>query len=153
MRDADILGYWSAFWVLLLLVPTLWLLVRSGHPVMALADAALIVLHPSWTVSAWHGDCGRFKVIASEVFVGLAAVAFVGSVVVAVFWRRPWPWRRDTVMVALSAVWGEVRRTRADRRVARGLCGTCGYDMRGTPERCPECGTVVRTVATLESEN
>ncbi|HEX4794692.1 MAG TPA: hypothetical protein VH370_12905 [Humisphaera sp.] len=39
----------------------------------------------------------------------------------------------------LGAMLG-ARKRRVDRR--KGCCQSCGYDLRATPTRCPECGTI-----------
>lgn len=53
--------------------------------------------------------------------------------------RMPnWFWRLG--LTAFPMLW-LLRRSRRIRKEAKGICLHCGYDLRASPGRCPECGT------------
>ena len=51
----------------------------------------------------------------------------------------------------LALLWG-LPVSRDNRRMRTGLCPRCGYDLRATPERCPECGFMAENGREIASD-
>ena len=50
-------------------------------------------------------------------------------------------WFIAAIAALLPSLWWN-RRRMSRKSIRLGLCLSCGYDLRATPDRCPECGTV-----------
>ena len=61
-------------------------------------------------------------------------------------WLLRVPYAHLALLAAVAPAVRLVRRMKgahqAARRRRRGLCPSCGYDLRASPERCPECGAI-----------
>jgi hypothetical protein len=62
---------------------------------------------------------------------------------VEVFSVPYWPIMAASAGVTFLWVMRAVRQWRFHLRRGRGLCTACGYDVRASPDRCPECGSAV----------
>jgi hypothetical protein len=64
-----------------------------------------------------------------------------GQIEVGGDWTVP-AWLPALLFATPPVLWFRFRRRMHNRR-ASGQCGTCGYDLRASPQRCPECGEEV----------
>ncbi len=55
------------------------------------------------------------------------------------------PYWLPILLTAVPPSAGAARRLRRRRRSGAGRCRACGYDLRATPDRCPECGMIPAT--------
>lgn len=62
------------------------------------------------------------------------------------------PYWAITMLAALVAAWRIRDTVVAWRRKRDGLCAACGYDLRASSERCPECGSMIAVDHTDQSK-
>jgi len=68
-----------------------------------------------------------------------ATTGSVYRVYVIGFWTLEIPFAIPPIAWVLIRL---VRWEKARSRTRIGRCPTCNYDLRATPDRCPECGTI-----------
>jgi hypothetical protein len=93
--------------------------------------------HDTVSARAGAGSSAATKLMALQ-------LRMMGKRAAAEMWSldlRLWPVVAGTGILPLAWVRLSVRRW---RRRKTGRCSSCGYDIRATPDRCPECGAVPR---------
>jgi len=114
--------------------------------------------HPSWSPlsAGWEREWAGFGFLHDAQRPAPAELSLPALPMVGVLFRsKPVGWTEQvdavwvpywfivltTAPMPLHQAW---LWTRQRRRVRRGLCAGCGYDLRGSGERCPECGRPTR---------
>ncbi len=110
---------------------------NAFYKVFRWADAPYVARHQSWVM----GGFGLHTWQATVTSNGPKYTNYYFGVALP-FW----------LLALLCAIWPALhwmpRQVRC-RRAKAGLCPTCGYDVRATPDRCPECGTEAAPSAAL----
>jgi hypothetical protein len=79
----------------------------------------------------------RIEVLRERTFMNTDGSLIADSLVGPRLWVPYWVLFAVTAFLPGYRLFSYARRSRRSRR---NLCPGCGYDLRATPERCPECG-------------
>lgn len=67
------------------------------------------------------------------------------------YWGVSIPFWLPLMFAASIPMWIAGRALRRRKRIGAGLCPICGYDLRATPDRCPECGQPISATEITEN--
>jgi hypothetical protein len=127
------------------------LFVRDEICFNAFSRLCMINSFPHHVHIRWFNDAPYHGPVVEMPMYGTRQIAAVGrylelrldndarSIAVAFPYWIPW-----LVLTSIIA-WNIGTRLRRRRHFKAGCCVNCGYDLRATPDRCPECGTPAST--------
>jgi hypothetical protein len=92
------------------------------------------VPYPNASTRDWHGFSAAMSTLRFPPKRAGAATIYHRMVTL--------PYLALTGAFAVLPLIALLRSRRTQRRSAEGCCAHCGYDLRATPNRCPECGAV-----------
>jgi hypothetical protein len=95
---------------------------------------------PIWETHATWAPPQLFGVRPRRGFGQNATLEYERGVVIRRSWGLVFPMWIPVGLLAAVPTTRLLRRS-CRRRYRQGLCPACGYDLRATPGRCPECGT------------
>ena len=121
---------------------------RSVNPAFGPAITRIVNKDPppaEWRFLGIRGSHGTIRLGLLQdmttlwVATGTAGPLPQGSTGLLPTWEVSFPWWLPTAAFALPPL--ALGATRLRRRRGPRVCRQCGYDLRATPGRCPECGT------------
>ncbi|HEX2922693.1 MAG TPA: hypothetical protein VHS28_01545 [Chloroflexota bacterium] len=113
----------------------------AGHTTISLKGLPLLVRRPWWHLGLVL-EHGQKEVVLSCTDPVTQQEQREVSPQPVWHWMLSLPYWIPTSLLALPTLLQIARRLR-NRRHRPGCCPTCDYDLRATPERCPECGTPI----------